>query len=215
MTRLVGSGRRSSAVRFASASAVAFATLVTLLSACGRSPDAEASTGRVSTSERSGTLANERDTAAKDSVRGTVTEIGNAPLTSMVLTTIRGEAFALAPMDASRDALQRTVGLDIVVYGEATGERQIGAAPTPLELFRVSRFEVRAVNGVAARDGIVTRAAATDSGGAGGWVLLTHSGERLAVPKLPSALQKTPGARVFLSGALDAPPVSYGVLANR
>lgn len=211
MTCAIDLTRRGGAAR--SAIVVAVMTIVT---ACGRSPDAAASTAKATSSEVGGTLAHERENDGKDSVRGVVTETGNAPLTSMVLTTIRGETFALAPTEASRDALQRTVGLDIVAFGEATGERQIGAAPTPLELFRVSRFEVRAVNGVAARDGIVVPAAMRESGGsAGGWVLVMHSGERVPVPKLPRALQKTPGARVFLSGALDAPPVSYGVLADR
>jgi hypothetical protein len=131
--------------------------------------------------------------AAGDSLRGRVAVVGSEPATSAALTMDGGPGVTLAGL--SRAAAERLAGLEVVVWGAAEEPRS----------FRVSRFAVRAANGVAAVDGVLLRESGRD-------LLLTADGRRLAVPHLPAALAGRTGARIWLAGPLDRSPDSFGVI---
>ncbi len=144
--------------------------------------------------------------AARDTVRGIVALVGNDPLTTLVLTTRDRERLILdARTNPAMQSVRNVLGLDIMVRGLRTDERSAGAAPQPLPVFRMAQFTVRAADGYAAYDGIVTRENSTFS-------LRLADGTRVATPRLPTALQNKIGARVFVAGPLDAPPISYGII---
>jgi hypothetical protein len=132
---------------------------------------------------------------AADSLRGTVDIVGSEPGTWVVLRLDGGSRDVTLAGD--RRVLERLAGLEAAVWG---------ALERP-GVFRVDRVEVRAADGIPAVDGVLARQGA-------GWVLVTHDGRRLPVARLPQALWGMEGARVWLSGPLDRPPDSSGVIAN-
>ena len=136
-----------------------------------------------------------------------LTSVGSEPLTALVLTISKGERLVLnVPAGSDARALQNVLGLELTVWGTATGERSAAAGPQPLPVFSIRTFVVRSADGHAAYDGVVSR---TDNV----FVLLLADGSRVGVPWLPRTLQQKIGARVYVAGPLDAPPISYGVIS--
>ena len=128
-------------------------------------------------------------------------------MVGVLLTPIGGGAtFALS--GAPTVLLRGLGGMDVVVRGRLTGEQSGTATPRPAPEFSVDEFEVRAVDGVSATDGIV---AVAD----GSYFLVTADGRRLAARHLPAALRQKVGARVFVAGSLDGEAASYGVIRER
>jgi len=130
-----------------------------------------------------------------DTLRGTVRMTGSEPGVIFVVVDAAGRATAL---DGDRALLERLAGLEVAVRGDA-----MAGAP-----FRVARVSVRAVEGVAAVDGVLAREGGRD-------VLVMHDGTRRGVARLPEALRGRAGARVWLAGPLDGDVDSFGVIADR
>jgi hypothetical protein len=144
-------------------------------------------------------------TPAADTLRGIIVESGPAPKTMLLLRPPTGESSVLRGREIA--LLRRVVGLDVMVEGRNTGERDATASPRGAAVFNVERFQVRGADGIAAHDGIVRVE------GDLYWLSL-QDGRKLAVRNLPAALRALPGARVFLAGPLDHPPASYGIIAE-
>ena len=146
--------------------------------------------------------------AARDTVRGTISVVGSEPLTSLVLSPVTGAA-PMALVGAHQVTLRGLSGLEVMVAGRRTGNMSaaIPRAGGGAE-FEVDSFVVRAVDGVAATDGIVASEG-------GRFYLVTANGSRLRADFLPVALRQKIGARVFVAGALDQTPASYGVIVAR
>ena len=146
--------------------------------------------------------------AARDTVRGTISVVGSEPLTSLVLSPVTGAA-PMALVGAHQVTLRGLSGLEVMVAGRRTANMS-AAIPRPGggAEFEVDSFVVRAVDGVAATDGIVASEG-------GRFYLVTANGSRLRADFLPVALRQKIGARVFVAGALDQTPASYGVIVAR
>ncbi|HEU5050814.1 MAG TPA: hypothetical protein VFU00_10845 [Gemmatimonadales bacterium] len=92
----------------------------------------------------------------------------------------------------------RVSGADVWVLGRRTGERT----------FEVERFEVRSVDGVAVRDGVL---------GVDGsrYHIVLADGTRQPVVNPPGALRQHVGDRVWVSGSSTRPVVTFGVIEDR
>jgi len=131
----------------------------------------------------------------EDTLRGTVRITGSEPAVTYVVADAAGRHTAL---EGDPAVLQRLNGLEVAFRGEARG-----AAP-----FRVTRTEVRAVNGVPAVDGVLARDVGRD-------VLLTRDGVRHVIARLPEGLRGAVGSRVWLAGPLDGDIDSFGIIVDR
>ncbi|MBA3672794.1 MAG: hypothetical protein H0W68_12345 [Gemmatimonadaceae bacterium] len=144
--------------------------------------------------------------AGPDTARGVVLRVGSDPGSRLVLRPAGGGAdVALAG-----DALGRLLAaerLEVMVRGR-TLSTQTGAAPMSASVtFDADEFIVRAVDGTAVEDGVLTAR--------GSDVMLRRSdGTMVAVPHLPSSLRGAVGARVWLAGPLDRAPAAYGTLVT-
>ena len=145
-------------------------------------------------------------TAVLDTVRGKVSVVGSEPMTEVVLLPVAGGA-PVALAGSQRVTLRGLGGVEVMVTGRLTGKMS-AAIPRGGAEYEVDSFVVRAVDGVAATDGIV---ATSD----GMFFLVTTDGRRLSADHLPALLKQKVGARVYLAGSLDRAPVSYGVIADR
>lgn len=147
--------------------------------------------------------------SAGDTVRGTVQRVGNDPVSVLVLKTGGNNGtMTFALRGSQRALLERVTGLEIVVTGTLTAERDMQAAPRGAPVFDVRQFEVRASDGVAAVDGVVN---VQD----GKYSLVTPSGQRLNAPHLPAELRNQVGARVFLVGPLQQTATAYGIISPK
>lgn len=133
--------------------------------------------------------------ARGDTLRGTVRITGSEPGVTYVVEDAAGRQTAL---EGGRSLLERLAGVEVAVEGDA-----VAGAP-----FRVSRVAVRAVQGIAAVDGVLAREGGRD-------VLVLRDGSRRVVARLPEALRGRAGARVWLAGPLDGDIDSFGVIAER
>ncbi len=141
-----------------------------------------------------------------DTARGLLRKVGSDPQRLLVLTPTLGAPLALSTADSSSHAqLVAAVGLEIMVEGQRSAERNMEAAPGGAAVFVVRRFVVRAADGVPARDGMLRR-------DGNNWILELANGVRQPIVGLPSALQTQDGARVFLVGVASQTPQAYGVL---
>jgi hypothetical protein len=140
------------------------------------------------------------DVFAGDSVRGVVERVGSEPTAALVLRAGDGPMCMLV-VPAPPPAL---AGLEVTVWGA----RRAPAAPLPgvACAIAVERYAVRAVDGIAAMDGVLRI-----DGGA--YALETADGVRHALTAVPSALRSAVGARIYWVGPLDRAPAAYGVLA--
>jgi hypothetical protein len=140
-----------------------------------------------------------------DTLRGIVVESGPAP-NSMIMLRVAA-AGPVVLRGASMPLLRRVVGLEIVAEGRESGERDVAADPRGARVFEVDRFFVRAADGIAAHDGIVTVEG-------GKYSLALPDGRMLPLPNIPGELRTKPGARVFLAGPLDRAPAAYGIIVE-
>jgi len=94
-----------------------------------------------------------------------------------------------------------------MVSGRRTSEIDRAASPRGALVFRVERFVVRTVDGIAAEDGELVSSA-------GGFALRRADGRELKLPALPPSLRTRVGARIYLAGPLDRAPAAYGVITR-
>lgn len=132
--------------------------------------------------------------AMADTLRGTVRATGSEPGVIFVVVDDVGRATAL---DGDRAVLERLAGVEVAVQGLA-----VPGAP-----FRVARVAVRAVEGVPAVDGVLAHEDGLD-------VLVMADGTRRVIARLPEALRRRTGSRVWLAGPLDGDIDSFGVISG-
>ncbi|MBA4071676.1 MAG: hypothetical protein C0497_07550 [Gemmatimonas sp.] len=158
----------------------------------GVSADTAASTARTAPAFTDG----ER---AADSVRGVVERIGSDPTTQLVVRGADGAVCALR-----MTAAPPFEGLEVALWGtrdRASATMLPGVACT----FAAARYAVRAVDGIAAADGVLRA-----QGNA--YALETADGMRRPLRDVPAALRTQVGARIYWAGPLDRAPAVYGVL---
>jgi hypothetical protein len=131
--------------------------------------------------------------AKTDTLRGMLRITGPEPGVTFVVVDAAGRH---TPLEGDRALLQQLAGVEVFVEGEAPA-----GAP-----FRMARVAVRAVEGVAAVDGVLAREGGRD-------VLVMHDGTRRVVARLPEPLHGRTGARVWLAGPLDGDIDSFGVIS--
>ena len=137
---------------------------------------------------------------AADSVRGVVARVGSDPTSQLVVRAADGVACAL-----QMTTPPSFEGLEVTLWGvrDRTSATMLpGVGCTVM----VTRFAVRAVDGVAAMDGVLR--AQGDA-----YALETADGKRRPLRDVPAALRAQVGARVYWAGPLDRAPEAYGVLA--
>jgi hypothetical protein len=132
--------------------------------------------------------------ATGDTLRGIIAVVGTDRDHHVIVRPAGGDPVTLTGAEA--DLAARAAGADVWVEGWRD-ERTTTMS--------VTRFAVRAVDGIPAVDGTL---AAAD----GGLVLITPDGTRHAIAHVPDALRERIGARVWISGKLDQGPVSFGVI---
>ena len=138
------------------------------------------------------TPADDAIAVARDTLRGVVSVVGAEPLSAVMLSPLGGGA-PMAIEGSQTTMLRGLSRIEVVLLGRRASRG-----------FEADSFVVRAVDGVAAHDGVV----AIDAGRA----YLVHGAMRTAAPFMPEALRTQISARVFLVGPLDRDPVSYGVI---
>ncbi|MCC6241405.1 MAG: hypothetical protein IT353_01135 [Gemmatimonadaceae bacterium] len=141
-----------------------------------------------------------------DSARGIVRRVGPDPTSRIGLFGPEGSAAAPLALSAALPAeLRAAEGLEIVVFGAKTATVSREVSPAGAAVFEVVRFEVRAADGVPARDGVLRQEN-------GQWLLERARGVRESVLNPPAALQQMVGGRVFVVGAVGGAVQSFGVL---
>lgn len=137
---------------------------------------------------------------AVDSLRGVVQRVGAEPQTQL---TVRGAdgATCVLRFQAATPGIE---GLDVTLWGARTagGQPTAGGATCALT---VTRYAVRAVDGVPAVDGILLLSETS-------YALDLAGGARPQLWNVPATLKGQVGARIFWAGPLDRAPVAYGVL---
>ena len=150
--------------------------------------------------------------ALPDSLRGTLSRVGNEPGSVLVLTPARssgGESGHPVELGGGQlRLLESVVGLEVMVEGRLTDDRSPAASPAGARVFEVAQFVVRAAEGVPALDGTLARTGGRDE-------LVLRDGRRLQIERLPVLLRDQISARVFLAGPLSDAPASYGIISAR
>lgn len=126
----------------------------------------------------------------------------------VLITRGSGGTQTIALRGPERALLERVTGLEVVVRGTLTTERDVQAAPRGAPIFEVRAFEVRASEGIVAVDGVVNVKDGT-------YWLLMPTGQRVNTPNLPAELRNQVGARVFVVGPLQQAASAYGVIAPK
>jgi hypothetical protein len=127
-----------------------------------------------------------------DSLIGIVSVTGTTYETEVFLRVgNRYRALSISGSDSA--ALRHVGGVEVVARGRSQGNR-----------FLVVSFTVLSVEGRPVRDGIVLRTS-------GHLALQTTSGPQV-IESAPAALYSMIGARVWIGGASDTSPPSYGVI---
>jgi len=138
-----------------------------------------------------------------DTLRGRVEVLWSAHGQSVILRgEVPGGEWRTPLLHADTALLGALQGLEVMVEG-AHAVRQ--GASAMARHFVARRVVVRGSDGVPARDGLVEAVA-------GSYRLRLTEGGTVDVPHLPASLRSMAGARVYLLGPLDAPPVGYGIL---
>ena len=151
----------------------------------------------------SGTGAAPGTAIASDTLRGMVRLVGSEPLATLAVFPATGDP--VVPQGADAELLRGLTGIEVVVRGRLTFECASDAGPRGARIFEMASFAVRAVGGVRAVDGILTR---VDSG----WRLVTPEGEQIAIAFLAPMLRLQEGARVYFVGPFDRAPSTYGII---
>jgi hypothetical protein len=131
---------------------------------------------------------------APDTARGVVAVVGSDPGTFVALRPAAGGSLTLT--GPHRSVLERLAGIEIWVRGAREDDR-----------FRVAAFQVRAVDGVPATDGVLTMA--SDA-----LYLVSSDGDRQRVTYPPVRLREMVGDRVWIAGPLDEEPVAFGWISE-
>lgn len=144
--------------------------------------------------------------APVDTLRGTVAIVGAEPLTQVVLRPAAGGAEVVLLGNLIPE-LRRVAGAEVWIAGRGAEEEagRAGTAAPGARAFQVQRFEVRAVDGVPAVDGVLVVIGDVA-------YLRVPGGAELRIAHLPSALRGQSGARVWLSGRLDGDIEAFGVI---
>lgn len=135
-----------------------------------------------------------------DSLRGVVQRVGAEPQTQLTARGADGATCVLR-FPAVTPGIE---GLEVTLWGARTTgvEPRAGGATCVLA---VTRYAVRAVDGVPAVDGILLLSETS-------YALDLAGGARPQVWNVPPTLKGQVGARIFWAGPLDRAPVAYGVL---
>ena len=141
--------------------------------------------------------ANTARSDAADTARGIVAVVGTSFESRVVIRPAKGgRPITLAGPQAN--TVGRLSGTDVWVTGTRDASGQI----------TVSRFVVRTVNGQPALDGtLVTRRDQL--------FIVTRDGKQHPITSPPQALRDRVGARVWVVGPPDRPPVTFGVIEER
>lgn len=140
-----------------------------------------------------------RGDAAADSLRGIVERIGSEPSARLVVRAADGAVCAL-----QMAAPPPFEGLEVTLWGR----RDVAAStmiPGVSCAFAARRYAVRAVDGIAAVDGMLLESETS-------YALALASGERPLLRQVPATLRTQVGARIFWAGPLNRTPAAYGVL---
>ncbi|MHB1095078.1 MAG: hypothetical protein ACYC3F_02810 [Gemmatimonadaceae bacterium] len=146
---------------------------------------------------RTTSLATHGDPA--DTVRGIVERVGSDPTTLLVVRGTDGAACAF-----QLTAPPAFEGLEVTLWGR----RDLTSAtmlPGVFCTFAAERYAVRAVDGIAAMDGMLR----ID----GSSYAIETDGARRPLRDVPATLRAQVGARIYWAGPLDRAPAAYGVLA--
>lgn len=139
-----------------------------------------------------------------DTVRGVIQIVGNDPVTTVLLVPRDTTRPPVALRGEVLPVLRQASGLEVMVRGQRTAARDVGASPAGVPVFAVTDFVVRAADGVTAEDGVLERRGT-------GYVLRQRDNTVRDIGTLPLALRDAVGARIYLVGSLSAPS-SWGVL---
>ena len=139
--------------------------------------------------------------AVSDTLRGIVERVGNEPQSMLVARSAAGKTCVLH-FTSPAPALE---GLEVALWGPGI-DIQPASSPAYSCTYEVRQFAVRAVDGIAAVDGVLRAEGAS-------YALELASGERRALREVPDALRTHVGARIFWAGSLDRAPAAYGVLS--
>lgn len=161
--------------------------------ATASTPDTSATPSGAAAPTRTGSA------STADSVRGVVERAGSDPTSRLV---VRGA-------DGVACALQMTTppsfeGLDVTLWG-VRDRTAATLLPDVACTVTVARYAVRAVDGVAATDGVLR--AQGDA-----YALETADGKRRPLRAVPATMRAHVGARIYWAGPLDRAPEAYGVL---
>jgi hypothetical protein len=127
-----------------------------------------------------------------DSLAGIVSITGTSFEQQLTLRSgDRSTRLSASAMDSA--ALSRVGGVEVLVVGKRNANG-----------FRVDHFTARSVGGSPVVDGMLRSE--------GGRLVIETAGGRIPLGNPPSALHSMIGARVWISGALDRGPNSYGVI---
>jgi hypothetical protein len=133
--------------------------------------------------------------AAPDTVRGTLVLEGAEPMAQAVLRVSGG---SVALVDAPRDLMPLT-GADMMLTGHRLDDGR----------FRVAAFIVRAVSGLLAFDGVLTRLQPDGRYG----LMLTDSSVH-TLRDVPETFRSMIGQRIWVAESPDGRLASYGVVTR-
>ena len=125
-------------------------------------------------------------------LRGTVTVVGNAPVTQVKLRTVNGGDRTLTGPESG--SLRRVAGLEVKLSGTTAAGGELS----------VRDFTVLSADGQAALDGMLERE--------GNAVYLRTAAGRVRLGNPPAALVTLAGARVWLTGSPERGPNTFGII---
>ena len=126
-------------------------------------------------------------------LRGTITVVGNAPVTQVQLRAESGGNRTLTGPELP--SLRRIAGLEVVVSG----------FPSPAGELMVRDFTVLSADGQPALDGVLEHEGTT--------LYLRTASRRIPLGNPPSDFHSLVGARVWLTGSPERGPNSFGIIA--
>ena len=134
---------------------------------------------------------------ALDTLRGTLAVVGAEPLTQVVIRPAgaTGDVFLSGP---ALDQLRRVSGLEVRVHGHAESDGRT---------FDVNRFEVVALEGTPAVDGILAQDDDT-------LVLVRPDNHRIPLTAAPPSLHRHIGSRVWIAGKPEGRVEAFGIIGK-
>lgn len=171
--------------------------LVLLVTACAANSDTEGPTPGSETAKATQDTTDETTEAAPDTVRGTIAIVGAEPLTQVVIrpTNAPGE---ITLHSETTEILRRLAGLEIQIEGHNNTEDKS---------FKVQDFQVRALDGTPAIDGIIANHD-------GKTILIRNDGQQITLSSVPKKLQERIGAHVWIAGTPEGRIEAYGIIED-